>query len=825
MTEVNFLECEKEQLSTQLNLNNYEHKFITKSDLNKIEIDILFVLNKSNLANFIPRELNNESHHILETLNITYIVINSIGTLNDIYNNFEDILIVKFDEDRYTNKVFKFFRIKDKKYYTIVKNFYNYYYIEDSNGKYTTIGGKKCKKCYDYTLFNVKDHEKDINKYRRFALLSSKKVKFKTNYRVVTFDIETLASVDCVKAPMPIISIAAHDSLTGEMKYWDIKTYDMHEERAMLEDFYTYVSKFDVIAGFNCNKFDIPYLLNRGTRVKANISLISSIHAPVSCKYRKDDMINPWFIKIIGLNIVDLYQSSVRAVAYLDVKLPNNKLDTLAKHILGEQKFETDTPAVLFKAGKFDLLKEYNVQDVNITVKLDKKLGIIDLLISTLEFVPGLNLEEANYNSKIIDFYLLSKFDNIIFPSVNRDRIKDIEGAIVFDPVQGIHDNVAVYDIAAMYPSLIRSFNISPDMLDEDGDIDINGIKFSSKSKGILVKLVDEFSQLRAKYKKLKNEHLDSKDYKLYQLREFATKKILSSVYGVFGYIGFRLFNNDIANSITCSGRELLKHMRENAEKNNYEVVLGDTDSIFVKKTENSPDFKDYSEIINNSLKDYMRKFTSNEEIINNHKMFIEYETLFKRIIIPPVKKKYIGLTKMQKGKWLDEPQLYFKGSELNKKDVPSGLKAEIKKIVIDVLNSDEDPIKIIKERITSVEKNIRNLKIEDLLIYKEITRSFNAYKVKPQHVRAAENSNKLLGTTFSRDDYKGGILYVNELNGVEVLFLNDKVKLTGGFTINYDKYYNKFVLEKIRLIFGDEIYNKVTNMNGNLNDYMGGTK
>jgi len=78
-------------------------------------------------------------------------------------------------------------------------------------------------------------------------------------------------------------------------------------------------------------------------------------------------------------------------------------------------------------------------------------------------------------------------------PSVNRDRTKDIKGAIVFDTIAGIHDQVAIMDVSGMYPALIRTFNISPDTKVADGDIALENVKFTSAYKGILVKLVDDF--------------------------------------------------------------------------------------------------------------------------------------------------------------------------------------------------------------------------------------------------------------------------------------------------------------------------------------------
>jgi len=581
------------------------------------------------------------------------------------------------------------------------------------------------------------------------------------------------------------------------------------------------------VVSHNCMKFDIPYVLNRAKLLGVDLKRATLNNSQISVKYKKDDMINPWYIKISGLNLIDMMAASVRALAYLDEKLKDNKLDTVAKAIVGEQKYVADTPAMLFSSNKIVELVEYNKQDVLLLMKIDNKLGIIDLLISTLEFVPGLNLEDSSYNSKIIDYYLLSKFNDIVYPSINRNNVPNIKGAIVLDPVTGIHDNVAVLDIAGMYPNLIITFNISPEMIikvENSKSVKIDNVIFEGEMIGILPKLVDDFMGLRQKYKELKQQHENDPDYELYKLREFATKKILSSIFGVFGYSGFRLFSDDIANSITGSGKALLNFMKENAEKEGFVVVSGDTDSLFIKWDKNKLGFEEFNDVLNKKLDKFVRKFTKNKYFVDHHRLVIEYETLFKRIIIPPAKKKYIGVVSQVKGKKLEKLKLYYKGSELNKKDVPAAYKKIIREMLEMVLYNEStntaDVINELRLYGKKVKANMKNISFRDLLVYKEINRDFDAYKVKPQHVRAAENSNKLLGAEFSRMNYKGGILHVLRHGEETVLFLDshwDFEKNNGGCTVNYYKYYESYFKNKIRLIFGDNIYNAVTRKDSSL--------
>jgi len=814
-----FLEEEKEEIKKIYDIDNCN--FISVKNIEKVDVEILFVYNKKILQDII-KDIALENHNILELENIRYIVIRDISILKFLLDNFEDAYDTRIEESyvghkeegkKSKKKLYRLFRIKKNKMYTVVKNFSSYFYIPDDNGEKIAIDGTKVTKCINYWDYKGIHYEKDINVMTRYAINQAKKNRLKIckNYRVAWWDIETDASVDSVNTPAPILSIVAQDSFTREVKYWEIREFDVVKEKEMLEDFFVYISKMDCIAGFNSSKFDVPYLINRAIRIKADTSLITGRkNIYPSTKYRGKDAPYPWFNVIPGIHDIDLMGLADKSIGYMDVKLPDKKLDTLGKYILKEKKIETDTPSLLFKNKEFEKLKEYNIQDVNITRGLDEKLGLIEVLKATQELVPGLNLDAAVWNSKIIDFYLLSKFD-LVMPSINRNREKNIKGAIVTETVPGIHENAAVMDVAGMYPSLISTFNISPDTKDENGDIKIGSFSFSSNKKGILVKLVEDFTELRKHYKKLKKDNENSPDYKMFQLKEFTIKKVLASTYGVFGFIGFRFFDNDIANAITESGRDLLTHMNKIAECNNYIVISSDTDGNCIKHKDNKPDFKDIEYKMNDSIKDWMTKYTHNEKIINNHKIVIEYETLFHRVIFTKAKKKYMGLISIEKGKQLDNLKFYGKGNELMRKDTPEGMKVELRKIIMEILNNDDldRNIDIIKNKVEEIKKSIKNWTTDDLIIYKEINRDFDDYKVMPLHVRAALASNKYLGTNFSRQNYKGGYVFVTSTKHPEVdaFFMNERTKLTEDFNIDFDKYFEKFILDKILLLFGDEIY------------------
>jgi DNA polymerase elongation subunit (family B) len=830
------LEEEREDIN-DIGINNCE--FVSFMDLDNLNCDILFILNKDLLKDFI-KGIYYEKHNLLETERINFIIIKDLKLFNLIKDNYENIIDVKIEESWISGqnfkKLFNFFRIGDNKFHTVIKNFKRYYYIEDTNGEFTAIDGKKCSKCYDY-YSEVKTHyEKDVNFMLRYSLLrvKNKRVKFSKNMRICTWDLESRASVDSVNTPEPIISLAANDSFTKEISYWDLKNigtaekpeYNLEEEKIMLESFFIYVSKFDILSGFNSSKFDCPYLINRAIKIGADTSLITGIENILpSAKFRGKESPMPWFVVIPGINVVDLMILADKVTGYLDTKLKDKKLETLGMAILGEGKTkDIATPAMLWANKDYENLKKYNIQDVNLTVGIDNKLGLIEMLFASLELVPGLNICDGVWNSKIIEFYLMSNFSDIIHPSINRDREAAVKGAIVLPTIPGIHEEVGVLDFQGMYPSLILSLNISFDTKTADGDININGVKFNSKKDGILVQLVRKYTELRKYYKEQKKLHEKMEDYKVWQLREFAVKKLLASMYGVCAFVGFRWFDNDVANAITGAGRNCLMFTKDICEKDGYEIVFADTDGMGVRKKEGFPNFEALEKKLNRSLFNWMRNFTLNKDVINNHKMIIENETVFKRVIFTTAKKTYIGIVTMSKGKKLDTPQLYGKGNFLIRKDTPDGMKNELSKIVMAVLNNSDknNNIQIIKDKVVEIRKSLPNWGKDDLIIYKEINRNFADYKILPIHVKSAIASNKFLATKFSREDYKGGYVFVKSTKHPEVdaLFMNDNTELTEDFKINYDKYFEKFIKQKILLTFGKKVCEQVFQENRLLSDF-----
>ena len=111
----------------------------------------------------------------------------------------------------------------------------------------------------------------------------------------------------------------------------------------------------------------------------------------------------------------------------------------------------------------------------------------------------------------------------------------------------------------------------------------------------------------------------------------------------------------------------------------------------------------------------------------------MDFETFFQKLLMSKAKKKYYGYGKYIKGKTFNSDKSYGRGIDLVKKDTPAAMRPILKKLLIDVINSEDN--KSLKYSITEAEEAIKNLTYNQLLITKQISRELNEYKVTPQDV------------------------------------------------------------------------------------------
>ena len=149
---------------------------------------------------------------------------------------------------------------------------------------------------------------------------------------------------------------------------------------------------------------------------------------------------------------------------------------------------------------------------------------------------------------------------------------------MIYDPLSedtnGLHLNVAAFDFAGLYPSMMVARNISWETKSEEPTafavniltprdfsepIGDRMFYFKTDKLGLLPKAVLELKELRNDYKKRMKSARNQTDYVKWYNNQMAVKRLMASFYGVLAFQGFGWADVDLAASITASAREAIR--------------------------------------------------------------------------------------------------------------------------------------------------------------------------------------------------------------------------------------------------------------------------
>ena len=147
---------------------------------------------------------------------------------------------------------------------------------------------------------------------------------------------------------------------------------------------------------------------------------------------------------------------------------------TKMKYVLSEhpellEKYNKLNDLIIAKCKQ--LFIEYNIQDVELVEKIEKKLRLLDV-ITTTAYKAHENFIEAFGTVKTWDYILYNHFNaiGVVIPHESTSNNKDekYEGAYCKPPLVGKHEFCESFDLDSLYPHLIMQYNISPDTVVKD---------------------------------------------------------------------------------------------------------------------------------------------------------------------------------------------------------------------------------------------------------------------------------------------------------------------------------------------------------------------
>ena len=606
----------------------------------------------------------------------------------------------------------------------------------------------------------------EVHGYERFVYqwISEKypgQLKFNMDQmKIYTIDIEVACEngfPDVEASQEEMLCISIKDLATGKFITWGTREAKVESEyrlfwteQEMLEDFVKWwcSNTPDIITGWNCNLYDIPYICRRLERVLGD-------------KWQKS--LSPWnkvnmrevYIQgrrnlaydILGVSILD-YLDLYRKFTYTNQE--SYRLEHIATVELGEGKLDHSEFENFkdFYTQHWQKFVEYNLKDVDLVHRLEKKMKLLELAV-TMAYDAKVNFEDVYSQVRTWDtlIYNYLKERKICVPPRQESKKDDkYAGAYVKEPIPGLYDWVVSFDLNSLYPHLIMEYNISPETLvptrypsisvdkilndeitiDSEYCVAANGAQYRKDIHGFLPQMMQKIYDerkiykkkmliARSQYEKTGNKALQA-DISAFNNIQMARKIQLNSAYGAIGNQYFRYFNIANAEAITLSGQLSIRWIENKMNsyinkilktKETDYVIASDTDSIYLNLGPLVETIFEGREKSDKSILRFLEKVcdvefekyitNSYEELATfvnayEQKMFMKRENIANKGIWT-AKKRYILNVWNSEGVQYDEPKLKMMGIEAVKSSTPAACRVAIKEALQVTMNGNESDL------------------------------------------------------------------------------------------------------------------------------------
>ena len=538
-----------------------------------------------------------------------------------------------------------------------------YFYTKDPAGEYTSMFGDKLTR-HDFntgkefndgrsrmSAFGSELFESDIP--IELKVLSEKYYQAELpQLHVTLFDIEVdynpLRGYSSLEDPYaPINSIALYHNWTNEMVVLAVPPPDytgavdqasilkeldliakiptdvsirielFENEHQLLKKFLAEIEDSDILSGWHSEGYDIPMTGKRLEMMGNQYFQKLSFPEGNNPKWKEDEM--------FGKKVITLTLSGRVSLDYMlifkkfEVTMrPSYKLEAISDEILVDKEGKPILPKLEYEGSLAHMYKNnfmwflrYNLRDTEILKGFEDTLGYVELANAFIHLSTGL-FKHVTGTLKLSELstinYCHYDLNGVICPDINPpDQITKAKGAFVLMPQIGEHDMVGSVDINSLYPSAIRSNNISPETIIGQFKDDIRaaeeikkqsyvnltlmldtgeqlvatasewheallakgwgisgfGTVFRQDIKGIMPAILEEWYNQRKVYQKLQVEAQKAGDKTkalYYKKLQFVYKIKLNSYYGSLLNAYFRFYDKRMGESTTATSRLILLH-------------------------------------------------------------------------------------------------------------------------------------------------------------------------------------------------------------------------------------------------------------------------
>ena len=630
--------------------------------------------------------------------------------------------------------------------------------------------------------------------------------------RFMSFDIECLPDQGempkAEKSPVILISMAFKPEYQGQKdlvlvgKNIDCPRPDTRacqDEYDLLAQFVAIIQGYnpDILAGYNSNEFDFPYLQERArqNRVEARVGRDGS-----SWYIRK--IVNRTDVSVNGRVVVDLLP-----IIRSSYSLKQYTLRNAAAELLKMEKYDVnpkEIESLWAEGGDGEGLRRfisYSRRDAILAMHMLLDLRLMDKYIALSQASGSLLQDIVNGGqSGMVENLLMRRFrerGRVVPPkpdsAVSDERYVEnegLKGGAVLVPEKGLVEDVVILDYKSLYPTIMMAHNLCYTTVLTQGSPALESVTKMGRGEGIITspsggrfvspqvspgimpavlrELLDERTATKNLMKKAGEE-----ERRFLDAKQNAMKILLNSFYGYSGYARARLYSLALANAVTSFGRENIVRTKKiideigsayvidrevvfkdalpfgkAAEKCfDLSVVYGDTDSVFVRLRSAGP----RPEAI--SLEDAEligRKIAETVTASLPEPMELVFEAFARRGIFLAKKRYALWVFEPMGDGWRDK--IKVRGMETVRRDW-CGLTSKTLKTCLELVLK-EGKVEEAVEHVRSVVLRIQNLDLsldptflEDLILTRRYTKSSGSYKNKQPHIQLVEKIRERGGT------------------------------------------------------------------------------
>jgi DNA polymerase elongation subunit (family B) len=236
---------------------------------------------------------------------------------------------------------------------------------------------------------------------------------------------------------------------------WSFKYQYFESEYDMLYTFFKHIlPKTSMVTGWNWFGYDWPYLLNRARKIGIDPKICSPSEKLIS----KNGI--PMHLPMV--DYLEIYKKWDRVIKIKE----SNKLDYVAEKSTGLKKIEyTGSLRELYQTDVEKFIF-YNVVDCVLLHYIDQKLKTM-LTYFKIANLNGVEINRALSPVWATEIMMLRKFldrKQIFLSERKEESHVKFAGAYVKDPIIGMHQWVACYDFASLYPNVLTQWGISPEV-------------------------------------------------------------------------------------------------------------------------------------------------------------------------------------------------------------------------------------------------------------------------------------------------------------------------------------------------------------------------